>query len=82
MKNILVCDYRYKRTEYAAREILEYWIVDPQMQQIMICQWVEGQYEDKVFTGATCMESLVIVDLVLTVEQVFNSANRPELPSE
>ncbi|MBG1244603.1 Uma2 family endonuclease [Nostoc sp. NZL] len=82
MKNILVRDYRYKRTEYAAREILEYWIVDPQMQQIMICQWVEGQYEDKVFTGATCMESLVIVDLVLRVEQVFNSANRPELPSE
>ncbi|MEH2015870.1 Uma2 family endonuclease [Nostoc sp.] len=75
-------DYRYKRTEYAAREILEYWIVDPQMQQITICQWVEGQYEDKVFTGATCMESVVIADWALTVEQVFNSANRPELAGE
>ncbi|WP_416212386.1 hypothetical protein [Nostoc sp. DedQUE09] len=38
---------------------------------------VEGQYEDKVFTGATCMESVVIADWALTVEQVFNSANRP-----
>jgi Uma2 family endonuclease len=27
-------DYRYKRTEYAARGITEYWIVDPQEQQI------------------------------------------------
>ncbi|MEH2124057.1 Uma2 family endonuclease [Nostoc sp.] len=63
-----VRDYRYKRTEYAAREILEYWIVDPQIQQITICQWVEGQYEDKVFTGATCMESVVIADWTLTVE--------------
>ncbi|MEH2194619.1 MAG: Uma2 family endonuclease [Nostoc sp.] len=35
-----VRDYRYKRTEYAAREILEYWIVDRQMQQITIYQWV------------------------------------------
>ncbi|MEH1839709.1 MAG: hypothetical protein V7L20_13275 [Nostoc sp.] len=52
------------------------------MQQITICQWVEGQYEDKVFTGATCIESVVIVDLALTVERVFNSANRPELPGE
>ena len=77
-----VRDYRYKRTEYAAREILEYWIVDPQMQQITICQWVEGQYEDKVFTGATCMESVLIADWALTVEQVFNSANRPELAGE
>lgn len=77
-----VRDYRYKRTEYAAREILEYWIVDAQMQQITICQWVEGQYEDKVFTGATCMESVVIADWALTVKQVFSSANRPELPGE
>ncbi|WP_334893254.1 Uma2 family endonuclease [Nostoc sp.] len=77
-----VRDYRYKRTEYAAREILEYWVVDPQMQQITICQWVEGQYEDKLFTGATSMESVVIADWALTVEQVFNSANRPESPGE
>ncbi|MDZ8185812.1 MAG: Uma2 family endonuclease [Nostoc sp. ChiSLP02] len=77
-----VRDYRYKRTEYAAREILEYWIVDAQMQQFTICQWVEGQYEDKVFTGATRMESVVIANWTLTVDEVFNSANRPELPGK
>ncbi|MBW4646100.1 MAG: Uma2 family endonuclease [Goleter apudmare HA4340-LM2] len=74
-----VRDYRYKRTEYAAREILEYWIVDPQMRQITICKWVEGQYEDLVFTGAARMvESVVIPDWALTVEQVLAIANLPE----
>ncbi len=38
-------DYRYKHTEYAARGIAEYWIVDPEMQQITVCQGGEGQYE-------------------------------------
>lgn len=47
------------------------------MQQITICQWVEGQYEDKVFTGATYIESMVIANWTLTVEQVFNNANPP-----
>jgi len=27
-------DYRHKRTEYAARGILEYWIMDPEERQI------------------------------------------------
>ncbi|EKQ68320.1 hypothetical protein OsccyDRAFT_2847 [Leptolyngbyaceae cyanobacterium JSC-12] len=30
-------DYRYKRTEYAAREIAEYWIVDPETKQVTVC---------------------------------------------
>jgi Uma2 family endonuclease len=35
-------DYRYKRTEYAARGIAEYWIIDPEERRITVCQWVEG----------------------------------------
>ena len=35
-------DYRYKRSEYAARGIMEYWIVDPIAQKLTILQWVEG----------------------------------------
>ncbi|MEH2080118.1 MAG: Uma2 family endonuclease [Nostoc sp.] len=31
-------DYRYKRTEYAARGITKYWIVDPELKQITVCK--------------------------------------------
>lgn len=64
-------DYRYKRTEYAARGINEYWIVDPEMQQITICLWVEGQYEDTVYKGDRQIASTVIADFVLTVNEIF-----------
>ncbi|AFY86853.1 MAG: hypothetical protein CLLPBCKN_003535 [Chroococcidiopsis cubana SAG 39.79] len=64
-------DYRYKRTEYAARGIAEYWIVDPQERRITVCQWVEGQYEDKVFAGENRIESTVIPAFALAAEQIF-----------
>jgi Uma2 family endonuclease len=65
-------DYRYKRTEYAAREIAEYWIVDPEEQKITVCQWIDGAYEDKVFQGSDRLESVVVPQVELTPEQVFN----------
>ena len=64
-------DYRYKRTEYAARGIAEYWIVDPEMKQITVCKWVEGQYEDTVFTGEMRMVSDIVPGWELTVAEVF-----------
>jgi Uma2 family endonuclease len=64
-------DYRHKRTEYAARGIAEYWIVDPEMRQITVCQWNDGQYEDTVITGDKRLESTVISGWELTVDQVF-----------
>lgn len=65
-------DYRYKHTEYAARRIPEYWIVDPQQQQVTVCQWVEGRYENAVFVGTQVLNSAVIADLNLTARQVLN----------
>ncbi len=64
-------DYRYKRTEYAARGIAEYWIVDPEMKQITVCKWVEGQYEDTVFTSEMRIESDIVPGWELTVAEVF-----------
>ncbi len=37
-------DYRYKRSEYAARGIAEYWIVDPVQRKVTALEWVEGFY--------------------------------------
>ncbi|MEG3437062.1 Uma2 family endonuclease [Pannus brasiliensis CCIBt3594] len=46
-------DYRYKRSQYQARGIGEYWIVDPIEGKITILSLVEGLYEESVFTGDT-----------------------------
>ncbi|MGD1905082.1 MAG: Uma2 family endonuclease [Leptolyngbyaceae cyanobacterium] len=64
-------DYRYKHTEYAARGIAEYWIVDPEARQVTVCEWVDGQYEDVVVTGSEPIISTVIPILQLTVDQLF-----------
>ena len=45
-------DYRYKRSEYAARGIPEYWIVDPAKAQVMVLILVDGLYEEAVFQGS------------------------------
>jgi Uma2 family endonuclease len=64
-------DYRYKRTEYAARGIAEYWIIDPEMQQITLCLWVNGQYEDMVYTGDTPISSTVIPSFALSAAHIL-----------
>ncbi|MCS6813715.1 MAG: Uma2 family endonuclease [Cyanobacteria bacterium] len=64
-------DYRHKYTEYAARCISEYWIVDPEERQITVCHWVEGVYESIVFTGNAPISSLVVPALTLTPDQLF-----------
>lgn len=42
-------DYRYKRSEYAARGINEYWIVDPLQEKVTVLTWAAGLYEEQVF---------------------------------
>jgi Uma2 family endonuclease len=64
-------DYRFKRTEYAARGIAEYWIVDPEMQQVTVCLWVNGQYEDTVYQGEGAIASTVIPDFALSAAQIL-----------
>jgi Uma2 family endonuclease len=64
-------DYRYKHTEYAARGIAEYWIVDPETRQVTLCLWVNGQYEDRLYSGAEAIQSTVVPGFRLTVAQIF-----------
>ncbi|MEQ8959073.1 MAG: Uma2 family endonuclease [Coleofasciculus sp. C2-GNP5-27] len=66
-------DYRYKRSEYAARGIAEYWIVDPIQQQVTVLEWVEGLYEERVFQGNQQIVSPMLPDLDLTSERVINA---------
>lgn len=64
-------DYRYKRSEYAARQIAEYWIVDPIQQQVTVLEWVEGLYEERVFTAEAAIASSGFGELNLTPTQVM-----------
>jgi Uma2 family endonuclease len=64
-------DYRYKRSEYAARGIAEYWIVDPIAQKVTVLEWVEGFYDEQVYVGDQVIASPLFADLKLTVAEVL-----------
>ena len=66
-------DYRYKRSQYQARGIAEYWIVDPNPQQITVLSLVAGLYEEAVFTEDEAIASSFLQELTgsLTVAQVL-----------
>lgn len=66
-------DYRYKRSEYAARGIAEYWIVDPIEGRVTVLEWVEGLYEERVFQGNERIVSLILPHFDLTSERVMNA---------
>lgn len=68
-------DYRYKRSEYAAAEIPEYWIVDPILNQVSVLRLDEGLYEETVLTGNQEIVSQIFPELTLTVEQILAAGN-------
>jgi Uma2 family endonuclease len=68
-------DYRYKRSEYAALGVSEYWIVDPLESKISVLFLEEGLYEDTIFTASQNIISRTFPELNITVEQVLNAGH-------
>lgn len=66
-------DYRYKRSEYAARGISEYWIIDPQQAIVTVLTLVAGFYEATECTGDMIIQSQ-FERLTLTASQVLRSS--------
>ncbi|AFY74907.1 hypothetical protein Syn7502_02996 [Synechococcus sp. PCC 7502] len=64
-------DYRYKRSEYAARGILEYWIVDPELKKVTLLTLVDGFYEELILTGEDRITSAVVPDLEIKLTDIF-----------
>jgi Uma2 family endonuclease len=68
-------DYRHKRTEYAARHIPEYWIVDPIAEKVTVLEWVDGLYEDQVYQHSEQIVSPQFPTLELTAAQILNAGH-------
>lgn len=74
-------DYRYKRSEYGARGIAEYWIVDPERAQVVVFTLVDGLYEEMIFRGSDSLRdgpadrliSKLFPSLDLTATQVLQA---------
>lgn len=64
-------DYRYQRSEYAALEVPEYWIVDPLAEKVVLLQLEEGLYEEQEFRADQSLVSPTLPNLLLTVEQIL-----------
>lgn len=65
--------YRYKRTEYAGRQIPEYWMIDPIAQKVTVLQWVNGLYEEQVYQGDQQVRSPQLPTLNLTAATMLNA---------
>ena len=59
------------RSEYAARGILEYWIVDPQREKVTVLSLVDGLYEETVFEGDRAIISTVLPNFQSSVTKVL-----------
>lgn len=68
-------DYRFKRSEYAARGIPEYWIVDPNREMVRVLTLVDGLYESVDYRGSDRIQSSLLPELNLTVEQLLRAGN-------
>lgn len=68
-------DYRYKRSQYQARGIDEYWIIDPMQQQVTVFTLSTGLYEEAVFKGNSAIASPLLSQFnqpsALTAEKIF-----------
>ena len=73
-------DYRYKRSQYQARGIAEYWIVDPIKQQITVLNLVAGLYQETVFVGEERIASPLLLQFnpasPLTAAQVLQTKTK------
>jgi Uma2 family endonuclease len=65
-------DYRYKRSEYAALGVPEYWIIDPLKCQITILILDEGLYEETIYTSEQKIVSSSFSEISLSVQEILS----------
>ncbi|NJK60313.1 MAG: Uma2 family endonuclease [Oscillatoriales cyanobacterium SM2_1_8] len=73
-------DYRYKRAEYAALEVPEYWILDPHLEKATVLTWVNGDYEGQEFAGDEGLVSSLLTPWTLPISSLLLSGAAPTTP--
>lgn len=66
-------DYIDKRSEYAARGIPEYWIIDPVKEVVLILSLQDDRYVDRVLVGDDEVVSPTFPGLNLTAVQILSA---------
>jgi len=64
-------DYEDKRSEYCARRIPEYWIVDPILQKVTVLQLKDDSYREQIFKEDQPIVSLLLGKLELTAKELL-----------
>jgi Uma2 family endonuclease len=72
-------DYEDKRAQYQAREILEYWLLDPERKMVTVLTLVDGVYQEAIFrcsrsqgSASDRIISPLFPTFPLTAQQVLN----------
>jgi Uma2 family endonuclease len=68
-------DYIEKRTEYAARGIPEYWIVDPIAELILVLSLVNDAYQVEPFVSDQSIVSQLFPELGLTANEILGAGS-------
>lgn len=67
-------DYSIKRADYENLEIPEYWIVDPQEDQIIVHQLLNSYYRSRKYKDTERLISPTFPRLILTAAQVLSAS--------
>ncbi|MBE9069479.1 Uma2 family endonuclease [Leptolyngbya cf. ectocarpi LEGE 11479] len=65
-------DYEEKHCQYEAREIPEYWLLDPDQATVTVLALNGDTYDEAVFAGNDKIVSFMFSEFSLTAEQVLN----------
>ncbi|WP_309742553.1 MULTISPECIES: Uma2 family endonuclease [unclassified Chamaesiphon] len=65
-------DYIAKRNQYLDREIPLYWIVDPQVREIMVLTLTSAEYQEQVYRGSDKLQ-FQDTPLNLTAEEILSA---------
>lgn len=68
-----IIDYRYKKTEYAAARVPEYWIVDTAAPKVSVLTLVEGLYETSEFQEEELITSKTFPQLRLMARNILEA---------